>query len=90
MDWLIATEMIFKGKIDKLVDLMHKYLNNLSNRDYQRFDEKYIKVIFYTIAMGLNVYRVKSEIEVNRKYPDLLLIPKDKSKEYYILSLYLK
>ena len=28
-------------------------------------------------------YRVKSEFEVNRKYPDLLLIPKDQSKGYY-------
>ena len=46
------------------------------------FDEKYVKLIFYCIAMNLKIYRIKSEMEVQRKYPDILLIPKDASKEY--------
>ncbi len=62
--------------------MLEKYLQNLSNRDYQRFDEKYVKLIFYCIAMNLRIFRLKSEMEVQRKYPDILLIPKDQSKEY--------
>ena len=56
----IAAEMATEGKIDKIIELEQKYLTNLSNRDFQRFDEKYIKLIFYCIAMNLKIYNVKS------------------------------
>ena len=78
----IATEIALEGKIDKLVSLAQKYLENLSNRDYMKFDEKYVKLIFYCIAMNLKIFRLKSEMEVQRKYPDILLIPKNQTKGY--------
>ena len=78
----IAREIALEGKIDKIVEMLEKYLKNLSNRDYQRFDEKYVKLIFFCIAMNLKIFRLKSEMEVQRKYPDILLIPKDQSKGY--------
>ena len=78
----IARELALEGKIDKAIELLGKYLKNLSNRDYIKFDEKYVKLIFYCIVMNLKIYRVKSEMEVQRKYPDILLIPRDISKNY--------
>ena len=78
----IMHEIALDGKIDKMVNLVQIYLQNLSNRDYMNFDEKYIKLIFYCIAMNLKVFIIKSEMEVQRKYPDILLIPKDESKGY--------
>ena len=75
-------EIALEGKIDKIVEKLEKYLKNLSNRDYIKFDEKYVKIIFYCIAMNLKIFRLKSEMEVQRRYPDILLIPKDKSKGY--------
>ena len=78
----IMQEIALEGKIEKIVELLQNYLQNLSNRDYMNFDEKYVKLIFYCIAMNLKIYRIKSEMEVQRKYPDILLIPKDTSKEY--------
>ncbi len=78
----IAREIALEGKIDKIVEMLEKYLKNLSNRDYIKFDEKYIKLIFYCIAMNLKIFGLKSEMEVQRKYPDILLIPKDKTKGY--------
>ena len=78
----IAREIALEGKIDKIVEMLGKYLENLSNRDYVKFDEKYIKLIFFCIAMNLKIFRLKSEMEVQRKYPDILLIPKDQSKGY--------
>lgn len=78
----IAAEMATEGKIDKIIELEQRYLTNLSNRDFQRFDEKYIKLIFYCIAMNLKIYNVKSEMEIERKYPDITLIPVDSSKGY--------
>ena len=78
----LMQEIALEGKIEKIVELLQNYLQNLSNRDYMNFDEKYVKLIFYCIAMNLKIYRIKSEMEVQRKYPDILLIPKDTSKEY--------
>ena len=78
----IAREIALEGKIDKIIEMLSKYLKNLSNRDYVKFDEKYIKLIFYCIAMNLKIFRLKSEMEIQRKYPDILLIPKDQTKGY--------
>ena len=78
----MLSEIALEGKIDKIVEMTEKYLKNLSNRDYMQFSEKYIKLIFYCIAMNLKIFRLKSEMEVQRKYPDILLIPKDRSKGY--------
>ena len=78
----ILKEIAKYGKIDKMVEVLKIYLNNLSNRDLIKFDEKYIKLIFYCIAMTMKIYSVKSEMEVNRNYPDILLVPRDRSKGY--------
>ena len=86
----IAREIALEGKINKIIELMNKYLKNLSNRDYIKFNEKYVKLIFYCIAMNLKIYRLKSEMEVQRKYPDILLIPKDESKGYKAVMIEFK
>ena len=78
----ILEETALEGRIDKIVEMLEKYLKNLSNRDFQRFDEKYVKLIFYSIAMNLKIYSVKSELEVEREYPDIVLIPRDRTKGY--------
>ena len=86
----IATQIATEGKIDKIIELEQKYLTNLSNRDFQRFDEKYVKLIFYCIAMNLRIYNVKSEMEIQRKYPDITLIPTDRSKDYNSIMIEFK
>ena len=86
----ILVEIALEGKIDKIVELLQKYLKNLSNRDYQRFDEKYVKLIFYCIVMNLKIYSVKSELEVEREYPDIVLIPRDRSKGYNAIMVEFK
>ena len=78
----IAREIALDGKIDIIINLLHQYLNNLSNRDFQRFDEKYIKLICYCLVMNLKLFSIKSELEVNRNYPDLLIVPRDRTKGY--------
>ena len=86
----ILREIALEGKIDKIVELLEKYLQNLSNRDYIKFDEKYVKLIFYCIAMNLKIFRLKSEMEVQRKYPDILLMPRNKEKGYKAVMIEFK
>ena len=78
----ILIQLAMEGRIDKIVEVLKIYLNNLSNRDLIKFDEKYIKLIFYCIAMNINSYSTKPEMEVNRNYPDILLVPRDRTKGY--------
>ena len=86
----IALEIRLEGKINKLIELAQKYLSNLSNRDYIKFDEKYIKFIIYCILMNLDNFMVKSEMEFNKRYPDLLILPIDFSKGYKSIMIELK
>ena len=76
-------EILLEGKIDKAIEILSQYLKSLSNRDYTRFDEKYIKVIFYSICRMLGAVYVKSELEIEGKYADILLIPREKIEERY-------
>ena len=78
----ILIQLAMEGRIDKIVEVLRIYLNNLSNRDLIKFDEKYIKLIFYCIAMNISSYSTKSEMEVNGNYPDILLVPRDRTKGY--------
>ena len=85
----LIREVAIEGKVDKTIDVFREYLKGLSNRDYQRFDEKYIKILFYSIVKGFgNTYNIKSEYETEGRYPDLLLLPK--SGEYYTVMIEFK
>ena len=86
----ISEEILMCGKIDKAMETLGIFLKNLSNRDYQRFDEKYIKVIFYSICRMLGAVYVKSELEVGGEYADILLIPREKMQERYGVLLEFK
>ena len=86
----ISKEILKEGKIDKIIELLQEYLNNLSNRDYQNFDEKYIKIMFYCIARSTKKFIVKSELELGRNYSDIVLIPKELDKGYYWVMIEFK
>lgn len=79
-------EMLIQGNINTITGELKDYLTNLSNRDYLKFDEKYVKLLFYAITRNLGTYYVKTEVELGGKYSDLLLIPTKKiGKRYGIL-----
>ena len=86
----ILKEILLEGKIDKLLNVLKEFLTNLSNRDYQKFDEKYIKVIFYSICRMLKGLYVKSELELSGQYADILLIPKEELKKRYSILIEFK
>ena len=86
----ILQEIALEGKIDSITKLVEKYLKNLSNRDFIKFSEKYIKLMFYGIVMNFDIYNVKSEMEIERGYSDLMLIPRDKDKGYYSIMIEFK
>ena len=74
----IIKEILLDGKINKLLDVLKILLKGLSNRDYCKFDEKYVKVIFYSLCKTFPGLLVKSELEVDSGYSDMLLLPIEK------------
>ena len=89
-DSLVRKELALEGKIDESLNILHTYLSNLSNRDYEKFDEKYVKVIYYSIIKSLKVFSVKSEMEASRNYPDIFISPYDTKKDYYNIIIEFK
>ncbi|AGX87238.1 AAA family ATPase [Candidatus Symbiobacter mobilis] len=59
--------------IEPLRSQLERVLQHLSNRDSMRMDEKHLKVILVTLLFQTSVWRLQSEPEVNRRYPDVLL-----------------
>jgi ABC-type transporter lipoprotein component MlaA len=53
-----------EGCNTKLVSILEKTLHKLSNRDFIKFDEKYVKLILFAYCILRDVYLVKSEYEV--------------------------
>ena len=88
----ILQEVALEGNMDTFVKTVEKYLKNLSNRDYEKFNEKYVKLLFYSIAMNFDIYDVKSEMEIERGYSDLILSPREeqKNKGYYSIIIEFK
>jgi hypothetical protein len=66
-------EIALEGKIEKLVKLTEDVLLKLSNRDFIKFDEKYIKIIMLMFLYRNRIYYVKTEEEVEKGYIDIIL-----------------
>ena len=68
--WEIGVE----GEIKPFLDYISKNVFKvLSNRDFIKFDEKYIKVILFSYLTTSNLYRPISEREVENGYIDIYL-----------------
>ncbi|MBE2279371.1 MAG: AAA family ATPase [Ignavibacteriaceae bacterium] len=89
----IFDEMRHKGKLTKLVEYISALMNSISNRDLRGFKESNLKMLFMPVLCFANIYKIYSDIEVNRKYIDiyLKLQPNYNGKYSFILELkYLK
>jgi hypothetical protein len=62
------------NEVKPFVGLIEKALHTLSNRDFILFDEKYVKALFVGFASLSNLYFIKSEPEVEQKYPDIMFL----------------
>ncbi|MBF0103183.1 MAG: AAA family ATPase [Desulfobacterales bacterium] len=67
-------QLAFENQIKPILKFVEDILKGLSNRDFQKFNEKYVKVILIALIRLSNLYYVKSEPEINRKYPDIMLL----------------
>jgi hypothetical protein len=52
------SDMAITGNYEKFFALIEKLLQNLSNRDYIRFDEKHVKMVFLAYLINANIFWV--------------------------------
>ena len=66
--------LALQGKLQPLAEEMAKVLQGLSNRDMIKLDEKHIKTLLLTLLYQFPIYFIQSEREMDKKYPDVLLV----------------
>ncbi|QQZ27445.1 AAA family ATPase [Thiothrix subterranea] len=69
-----VTALALHNDIEPLRHEIQSILMVLSNRDFMQMDEKHLKVLLVTLLYQSSIYFIKSEPEVNHKYPDILLL----------------
>lgn len=68
------SEMALEGNIKAFEQELKQVVNLLSNRDLQNFSEKHLHTLLLTILNISDFYFIKSEMEVNKHYPDIMLL----------------
>ncbi len=66
--------LALQGDLQPLAVEMQSVLQGFSNRDLIKLDEKHIKTLLLTLLYQFPIYFIQSEREVDKKYPDVLLI----------------
>lgn len=69
-----ARAMGNSNDVQPVIRIVESILQNLSNRDFMNFDEKYVKLLFIVYISLTKSFKIKSEQEVNLNYPDLLFL----------------
>jgi len=83
-------EVAEHGKINQLIKITEETLHRLSNRDFIKFDEKYVKVILLTYLFKSKLYFCKSEYEVEDGYIDIVLLKGSSGDPKYFACLEIK
>lgn len=78
---IVVNEMRMHGNIEPFIELLKDILEQLSNRDLIKMDEKNIKMMFLTLLGVDSTYFIKSEDENNKGYVDLMLKRKIQFKD---------
>ena len=76
-----VNEMRTQGNIEPLIELIKGILEDLSNRDLIKKDEKNVKMMLLTLLGVDTTYFIKSEDENNKGYVDLMLKRKIQLKD---------
>nr|WP_040840823.1 AAA family ATPase [Thiothrix nivea] len=77
-DLRLALEALaMRDDFQPLADEMARAMQALSNRDAMGMDEKHLKVLLLTLLYQVPVYFIHSEREMNRAYPDILLLERN-------------
>jgi len=82
---------VLNGDINTIIEKTEEFLSLVVNRDYQRFDEKYIKIVIMSFLSHAQQYTLRSEYEIKGKHADIYIETQNKKIKSYMIELkYLK
>ncbi|MDX2249207.1 MAG: AAA family ATPase [Bacteroidia bacterium] len=84
------SDFAYDNNPEPLMQIVAEVLEQLSNRDWIRFDEKHIKTVLISYLYQSPLYYIKSEYETGQKYVDLLLLRRPPYDPKYQFALELK
>ncbi len=73
-------ELALYNNIAPLIKEIHKALAMFSNRDFMNMDEKHLKAVILTLLYQSELYFIRSEPEINNRYPDIMLLERNPFK----------
>ncbi len=82
-----AVRKMANGTLEEYIHLVEDFLEKLSNRDYQNFTEKYIKLSMVALLSVSNIYTIRSESEEKGRYSDLTLKAQDQKLKSFTFEL---
>ncbi len=87
-----AAEMALQGKYEKFFEIIQRVIHQLSNRDFMKFNEKFVKMVIIAYLMQANIFDVISERETESGgYIDLMLLNKPANPPmHYMYAIELK
>ena len=78
-------ELIVEGKINKITNYIKEILFKVDNRDFIQFDEKYIKLMYFTLLCGNKNFNTYTEYPTNHGYIDVMLFKNGNYSKYDIM-----
>ena len=78
-------ELIDEGKINKITNYIKEILSKADNRDFIQFDEKYIKLMYFTLLCGNKNFNTYTEYPTNHGYVDVMLFKNGNYSKYNIM-----
>ena len=75
-------ELIIEGKINKITNYIKEILSKVDNRDFIQFDEKYIKLMYFTLLCGNKNFNTYTEYPTNHGYIDVMLFKNGNYSKY--------
>ena len=78
-------ELIVEGKINKVTNYIKEILSKADNRDFIQFDEKYIKLMYFTLLCGNKNFNTYTEYPTNHGYIDVMLFKNGNYSKYDIM-----
>ena len=78
-------ELIVEGKINKITNYIKEILFKVDNRDFIQFDEKYIKLMYFTLLCGNKNFNTYTEYPTNHGYVDVMLFKNGNYSKYNIM-----
>lgn len=78
-------EVLLEGKINRITNYIEEILTKADNREFIKFDEKYVQLMYFTLLCNNNNVRVYTEYSTSNGYIDVMIFKNSDISKYDIM-----